>query len=56
MKNTITEMKNILQGINTRVDEAEDQLSNLEDKGKENYQNNTKKKRIQKNEDSVRSL
>ena len=30
MKNTITEMKNILQGMNTRVYEAEDEISDLE--------------------------
>ena len=30
--NTVAEMKNTLQGINSRVDEAEDQISNLETK------------------------
>ena len=30
--NALTEMKNILQGINSVVDEAEDQISNTEDK------------------------
>ena len=30
--NTITEMKNTLEGINSRISEAEEQISNLEDK------------------------
>lgn len=29
---TITEIKNILEGINNKLDEAEDQISNLEAK------------------------
>ena len=33
MKNTWTKMNNTLEGINIRVDEAEDWTSNLEDKG-----------------------
>ena len=36
MKNTRTKMKNTLQGINSGVDEAEDQTSNFEDKVAEN--------------------
>ena len=31
MKNTITEMKNTLEGINSRITEAEEQISDLED-------------------------
>ena len=31
MNNTITEMKNTLEGINSRVSEAEEQISDLED-------------------------
>ena len=38
MKSAITEMKNILGGINSRLDEAGDQISNLEDKLAENTQ------------------
>lgn len=38
MKNTITKNKNTLEGINSRVDEAEDQISRLEDKVTENTQ------------------
>ena len=32
MNNTIIEMKNILEGINNRITEAEEQVSELEDK------------------------
>ena len=44
-----TEIKNTLWGFNSRVDEAEDQISNLKDKGAENTQSEQQKeKRIQK--------
>ena len=36
MKNAITEMKNTLKGINSRLDEAEDQINDLKDKMVEN--------------------
>ena len=32
MNNTITEMKNILEGINNRITEAEERISELEDR------------------------
>ena len=32
MNNTITEMKNILEGINNRITEAEEWISDLEDR------------------------
>ena len=32
IKDTLTEMKNNLQGINSRVDEAENHINDLEDK------------------------
>ena len=38
MKNTLPEMRNALQGINRGVDEAEDQIRDLEDKEAENTQ------------------
>ena len=31
MNNTIREMKNTLEGINSRINEAEEQISDLED-------------------------
>ena len=57
MKDTLIEIKNNLQGINSRVDEAENQLSDLEHKEAKNNQSEQKEeKRIQKNEDSINSL
>ena len=38
MKNTISEMKIILEGITSSLDEAEDQITELEDKVKRNTQ------------------
>ena len=38
MKNTIIEMENTLEGINSRLDETEDQISNLNDKVAEKTQ------------------
>ena len=32
MNNTIIEMKNTLEGINSRITEAEEQISDLEDR------------------------
>ena len=38
MKNTISKMKNVLEGINNRLDEAEHQIRNLKEKVAENAQ------------------
>ena len=56
MNNTITEMKNTLEGINSRIIEAE-QISELEDRmvaitAKEQ----NKEKRMKRNENSLRDL
>ena len=32
MNNTVTEMKNILEGINSRINEAEERIAELEDR------------------------
>ena len=57
MKNTLIEVKNNFQGINSRVDEADNQINDLEHKeGKAFNQNNGKEKRILKNEDKLRNL
>ena len=57
MNNTLTEMKNTLQGINSGIDEAKNQRRVLEDKEAENTQpEEQKEKRIQENEDSIKSL
>ena len=45
MMDTLTEMKNNLQGINSGTDEAKNEISNLEYKRAKNNQNNKKKKK-----------
>ena len=52
--NTITEIKNILEGINSRIFEAEEWISELEDKITSEEQN--KVKRMKRTEDSQRPL
>ena len=47
---TLIEMKNNLQGNNSRVDEAENQINDLEHKEAKNNQSEQEEKRIQKNE------
>ena len=57
MNNKITEMKNTLEGINSRITEAEEWISDLEGRMVEitaTVQN--KKKRMKRNEDSLRDL
>ena len=56
MKNTLTEKRTTLQGINNTVDEIEDQISNLAEKEAENTQwEQPKEKKNPKNESHVRS-
>ena len=57
MNNTITEKKNTLEGINSRIIEAEEQISDLKDKrvGKTVTDQN-KEKRMKRIEDSLRDL
>ena len=55
--NTINEIKNSIEGINSRITEAEEQMSGLEDKTIEiatTEQN--KEKRMKRIKDSVRDL
>ena len=57
MKDTLNEIKDNLQGTNSRVDKVENQIIDLEYKeAKNNQSEQQEEKRIQKNEDSVRSL
>ena len=57
MKNTLTEIKNILWGNNNWVDKAEDQVSDLEDKVAENtHTKQQKEKKNLKNEHSLIDL
>lgn len=57
MKSTVTELKTTLDGIISRLDEAEDRISDLEDKAAENTQSEEQKdKRILKNENGLQDF
>ena len=57
MNNTIIEMKNTQEGINGRITEAEQQISDLEDRIVEfTAKEHNKEKRIKRNEDSLRDI
>ena len=57
MNNTITEMKNTLEGISNRITEAEERISDLEDRMVEfTTTEQNKEKRMKRNEDSLREL
>ena len=55
-KGSLIEIKNSLQGNHSRVDEAENQINDLEHKEAKNNQSEQDKKRFQKNKDSISSL
>ena len=56
MNNTITEMKNTLEGIN-KINEAEERISDLEDRMVEfTATEQNKEKRMKRNEDSLKDL
>ena len=55
--NTITEMKNTPEGINSRITEAKERISDLEDRMWEfTAMEQNKEKRMKKNEDRLRNL
>ena len=57
MNNTINEIKNTLEGNNSRITEAEEQISDLEDKIVEiSTTEKNKEKRMKRIEDSLRPL
>ena len=57
MNNTITEMKNAIEGINSRITEAEEWISDLEDRMVEfTATEQNKEKRMKRNEHSLRDL
>ena len=57
MNNTKNEIKNSLEGINSRITEAEEQISDLEDKIVEiTIAEQNKEKRMKRTEDSLRDL
>ena len=57
MNNTINEIKNSLEGISSRITEAEERISDLEDKRVEiTTAEQNKEKRMKRIEDSLRDL
>jgi len=57
MNNAINEIKNALEGTNSRITEAEDKISDMEDRMVEiNEAERKKEKRIKRNEDNLRDL
>ena len=57
MNNTINEIKNILEGTNSRITETEDRISEVEDKMVEiNEAERKKEKRANRNQDNLRDL
>ena len=57
MNNTIIEMKNAWEGINSRITEAEEWISEMEDRVVEiTSTEQSKVKIIQRNEDSLRDI
>ena len=57
MKDALIETKNNLQGNNSRMDEAKNQINDLEhEEAKNNHSEQQEEKRIQKNEDSISRL
>ena len=57
MNNTINEIKNSLEGINSRITEAEERISGVEDKIMEiTTAEQNKEKRVKRIEDSFRDI
>ena len=57
MNNTITEMKNTLEGINSRINEAVERISELENKLVEiTAEEQNKERRMKRNEASLRDF
>lgn len=49
LKNTISEIKNLLDRLNSRLDTGEDKTNELEDRAIETIQTEARKKRLEKN-------
>ena len=57
MNNTVTEVKNTLEGINHRITETEERIGELEDRVvKITATKQNKENRLKRNEDSLRDL
>lgn len=55
-RRTINEMKNVLEGINSKLKDAEEQISDLKDRVVESNEQSNKMKTILKNENRLRDL
>ena len=57
MNNSINEIRNTLEGTNSKITETEDKISEVEDRMVEiNDAERIKEKRIKRNEDNLRDL
>ena len=56
MQNTITKIKNSLEGTNSRIQKAENKLSEEEETGGIIDTEQNKEKRVKRNQDSLRTL
>ena len=57
LKNTITEVKTVIEGFNNKLDQAEERISILKDREVEVIQSEQQKeKRMKKSEDSLMEL
>ena len=56
MNNAITEIKNTLEGTNSRIMKAEDRISEVDRMVEINESERKKEKRIKRNEDNLRPL
>ena len=57
MNNTVTKMKNVLHGINSRITEGEERISELEDRMVEiTAEEQNKEKRMKRNDDILTDI
>lgn len=56
LKSTITELKNSLEGINIRLDQAEERISEFEDSSLKLFNQKNERKKNEENEKSLRDL
>ena len=57
MNNKMSEIKNTLEGVTSRLDETQDRISELENKVEKNTQNEQgMEKRLRKNEEGLREM
>lgn len=56
LKSTITELKNSLEGINIRLDQAEERISEFEDSSLKLFNQKNEREKNEENEKSLRDL